>query len=1377
MGKQQTFDDHYDMIKQLYIIENKRLPEVIEIMKRKGFIKSKSSYERWLKRSDIKKNVTNWNSLAPVICEREQKGKETMIALNAFRHRDQKWVRKNKSRHPVSTADRLRRELSLQKACAQAGNAPVVRLPNAELPRIAIRSPSPMSPTLRVTHVQRETTSLWFLFEDMLRGLGIPTKAVSVGMSISQLPAITTSGSSLDRFNLYQAPSFSPHREPQPEGNSYPEQELCNPLLISQTEMALRSIMPGIYASEHIHIGEVLCTPLLIARTEMVLRSIMPERYPSEHKHMAEVLCTRSGAKSPEYFMLQLYRLANNFPMEDQNVLDLVRNLGSMWKIGLRELLSAKDCVMQAIKEKAFSIAVRSGNADILEMLVGSGLNSNTILSGSGADCRPFYQTAISVAMRRMNAETSLRMVQLLIKHHGGVVSGAESLALENALLEGREAVVMALINVGVPLDMTSLLQRLNSEFYSFFKSSEYPPLKTRYYCEGEKAVSMLKILAAAGASSLDLRLAMIAVVNQGSVETVRALWKAIQSRAEEEGRGIDRYVDLTAGQFVSILRTASVDGCGAILLGAICEEDEDMVRLLIDSRHELINCLFRDTWIPSICKCPQSHHLPRDLEPSCPRHDRESWDELKSSTPLGLATVFGNTEIAKFLIAQGADVNALSQTLFFRGGAKMMTPQGLAASRGHLAMVNLLIENGAKLSNAFPLLVACSQGYAECALALLTAGMNVIEGDSCAKTFSHFACYSHCSSSSCNMSELGATAVRRAVRVGPVNIVELLLDAGFIDTRKVDGICDLEMAIFLEQSGLLGGIIQNNGANILASAIDGFSWDLARYLASSHNIDLSADRDGFSDSLNKAVLQSQLDLVPSLLDQKAVIAASTWGCIFGRSYSWGNHWLLEEMLSILLSHLQVSHGTGHVRPEMAEYEDRWIPAEYGQPKGGVLLQAAIAGSLECVQMLMHAGGWDPEHLGIALTAAAYHEHDHIAHFLLDRGAPLEEPMRESSLHRSRSLISSPLVAAAINGNIDQVQNLINLGARVDGSAGYEALCGAQLHQGGPNLVELIDILLEAGAHPGDGDFSWRVQLPSPLQIAAHTENYRVACRLIEYGANVNRAPFTDCYGMTTEGSSATALQFAAIQGNLQMATLFLDNGADTDAPAANYHGRTVLEGAAEKGRLEMIHFLFTRDPKPSVDGEHRIQFLRAVKLAENHGHIAIVELLKAYGGWSESDDRESSENRKVCRAGSWEEEWTGPGDEEESDSDFTDEGDTDEVMEFSYTDQASLTEAEGGSMEVSATIFSGACYPSSTDPELMCGELFTHWSAEGGEASDRSFASPGFWDDGSMLGGGSWDVDSTNPVDGGLGGIIPDADDNFDFDEIIRDLEAAPSE
>ncbi|KAF8250355.1 ankyrin [Wilcoxina mikolae CBS 423.85] len=101
-------------------------------------------------------------------------------------------------------------------------------------------------------------------------------------------------------------------------------------------------------------------------------------------------------------------------------------------------------------------------------------------------------------------------------------------------------------------------------------------------------------------------------------------------------------------------------------------------------------------------------------------------------------------------------------------------------------------------------------------------------------------------------------------------------------------------------------------------------------------------------------------------------------------------------------------------------------------------------------------------------------------------------------------------------------------------------------------------------------------------------------------GADVN-APAAEERGIT-------ALQGAAIQGNLRIAVMLLKAGADVNAPPAEYGGRKALEGAAEHGRLDMVQLLLNAGAKldASEDGRN----CKAMKLAKSEGHITVARLL-----------------------------------------------------------------------------------------------------------------------------------------------------------------------
>lgn len=55
---------------------------------------------------------------------------------------------------------------------------------------------------------------------------------------------------------------------------------------------------------------------------------------------------------------------------------------------------------------------------------------------------------------------------------------------------------------------------------------------------------------------------------------------------------------------------------------------------------------------------------------------------------------------------------------------------------------------------------------------------------------------------------------------------------------------------------------------------------------------------------------------------------------------------------------------------------------------------------------------------------------------------------------------------------------------------------------------------------------------------------------------------------------------------------LLLDNGADVNAPAASIHGRTALEGAVERSRLDILQLLLNAGVESNVHRDE--QYRRA---------------------------------------------------------------------------------------------------------------------------------------------------------------------------------------
>ena len=108
---------------------------------------------------------------------------------------------------------------------------------------------------------------------------------------------------------------------------------------------------------------------------------------------------------------------------------------------------------------------------------------------------------------------------------------------------------------------------------------------------------------------------------------------------------------------------------------------------------------------------------------------------------------------------------------------------------------------------------------------------------------------------------------------------------------------------------------------------------------------------------------------------------------------------------------------------------------------------------------------------------------------------------------------------------------------------------------------------------------------------------------LLSKGANVN-APASAYKG-------GTALQLAAIQGDLKMVCKLLEKKAAVNAPGAKFGGRTALEGAAEYGRVGVLELLLDCG-LAKIDGDGDVQYQKALKFAEREGHKKAFFMLKA---------------------------------------------------------------------------------------------------------------------------------------------------------------------
>jgi ankyrin repeat protein len=126
----------------------------------------------------------------------------------------------------------------------------------------------------------------------------------------------------------------------------------------------------------------------------------------------------------------------------------------------------------------------------------------------------------------------------------------------------------------------------------------------------------------------------------------------------------------------------------------------------------------------------------------------------------------------------------------------------------------------------------------------------------------------------------------------------------------------------------------------------------------------------------------------------------------------------------------------------------------------------------------------------------------------------------------------------------------------------------------------------------------------TPLQRAAEIGNLDIVRYLIDQDATVDTTPVW---------SGGTALQLAAMNGYVGIATFLLERGANPNYPPAEGHGRTAFEAAAERGRIDMMSLLVQWGVQFDMEFGKRpkSQYERALRFSQRKGYMAANRFVK----------------------------------------------------------------------------------------------------------------------------------------------------------------------
>lgn len=206
-------------------------------------------------------------------------------------------------------------------------------------------------------------------------------------------------------------------------------------------------------------------------------------------------------------------------------------------------------------------------------------------------------------------------------------------------------------------------------------------------------------------------------------------------------------------------------------------------------------------------------------------------------------------------------------------------------------------------------------------------------------------------------------------------------------------------------------------------------------------------------------------------------------------------------------------------------------------------------------------------------------------------------------------------------------QLFIDAGANVNAVGGrYSTPLGAAVAEGERGMVET---LLQRGADP---NLVFETSGRSPLYLACRVKNLGYVNKLIEHGANVNGCTkrgsvlqsavrngpvavterLIECgaeVNAITRGLFGTALNAAAVAGDLDNVRCLLDHGADVGLTGGHFH--SVLQAAAGKSKVPLIRLLLKNGADVNVAGG---RYKTALQAACAAGRVKTAKLLLMSG-------------------------------------------------------------------------------------------------------------------------------------------------------------------
>ncbi|KAJ5963728.1 uncharacterized protein N7479_003604 [Penicillium vulpinum] len=552
-------------------------------------------------------------------------------------------------------------------------------------------------------------------------------------------------------------------------------------------------------------------------------------------------------------------------------------------------------------------------------------------------------------------------------------------------------------------------------------------------------------------------------------------------------------------------------------------------------------------------------------------------FDGLPYISPVVLAVQIGSFQITQALLEAGVNINLADKqgkmTLLERA-----TEQGFSTT---LELWRVLIEYGAQVDRpasgqefeSSALLVAIQRNSSEVVELLINAGARLND----------------------EYTKAPYTALGAAIEQGNQVLIDRLMAAGAtLVGTKLATIGSLCTAMFLEQNGVLQGILRVSGPGILAAALSAKKANLVQYLLE-HNAD-NGDRmenevstPSKQTPLEAAIRAQDFIFAENLLERGANVTDRVLADAIRTDPVYLEHLLARfcgsapTAVGTAVSHgttslqlLQVLQGAGVDPtgvPQM--FQNHWNLDDFQLPPPESVLEiAVVVASRKNLQFLLQWTSWSPRLIGRALTFAILLHLNELVEDILPFNPDLTQEI-------TIQYFSGTNEFGPVRGEQETYRPL-------------EAAVDRQMVPIARTLMGKIDVnYLGRGA-----------RRRTALQYAVERGNMELVNLLIlEHGARIDSPPATD--------GGATALQIACLKGYIGITKRLLDLGADVNEAPAKYNGRTSLQGAAEHGRIDMLQILL--DEGALIVGEGEPQYHKAVELAERNGHYAAARLLRSW--------------------------------------------------------------------------------------------------------------------------------------------------------------------